>query len=45
MLKVKRPWTQGAVEPFEIEKICGQILRTNKQFDQPILWTDFNETA
>ncbi len=45
MLGVKRPWTKGAVEPFEIEKICGKTLRTDKQHDQPIMWDDFSDAA
>ncbi|ABM60543.1 N-acetylneuraminate synthase family protein [Verminephrobacter eiseniae] len=41
MLGVKRPWTRGAVEPFEIEKILGLSLRHDKQYDEAILWSDF----
>ena len=42
MLGVKRPWTQGAVEPFEIEKVLGLKLRRDKQHDEAILWSDFH---
>ena len=42
MLGVKRPWTQGAVEPFEIEKVLGLKLRRDKQYDEAILWSDFH---
>ena len=41
MLGVKRPWTPGAVEPFEIANIIGLTLRSNKQHDEAILWSDF----
>ncbi|MGE0754110.1 MAG: N-acetylneuraminate synthase family protein [Alphaproteobacteria bacterium] len=40
MLGVKRPWVEGAVEPFEFDKICGKKLRKAKQYDEPILWED-----
>lgn len=43
MLGVKRPWVQGAVEPYEFDKICGMTLRKAKQYDEPILWEDFHE--
>lgn len=42
MLGVKRPWIQGAVEPFEIEKIVGLTLRRDKQYDEAIHWSDFH---
>lgn len=42
MLGVKRPWTTGAVEPFEIENIVGLTLRRDKQHDEAILWSDFH---
>jgi len=42
MLGVKRPWTPGAVEPFEIEKVLGLKLRRDKQHDEAILWSDFH---
>lgn len=42
VLGVKRPWTQGAVEPFEIEKVLGLTLRRDKQHDEAILWSDFH---
>jgi N,N'-diacetyllegionaminate synthase len=42
MLGVKRPWTPGAVEPFEIDNIIGLTLRRNKQYDEAILWSDFH---
>lgn len=45
MLAVKRPWVAGAVEPYDIEKVCGKVLRREKQYDQPILWADFNDEA
>jgi N,N'-diacetyllegionaminate synthase len=41
MLAVKRPWTEGAVEPFEIDRILGLTLRRDKQHDESILWSDF----
>lgn len=41
MLGVKRPWTPGAIEPFEIDNIIGLTLRRNKQHDEAILWSDF----
>lgn len=42
MLGVKRPWTPGAVEPFEINNIVGLTLRRDKQHDEAILWSDFH---
>lgn len=45
MLAVKRPWVADAVEPYDIEKICGKTLRREKQYDQPILWADFHDAA
>lgn len=42
MLAVKRPCTQGAVEPYDIDKVCGMTLRQEKFYDQPILWSDFS---
>ena len=42
MLGVKRPWTAGAVEPFEIENVVGMTLRRDKQHDEPLLWSDFH---
>lgn len=41
MLAVKRPWTQGAVEPFQIDNIVGLTLHRDKQHDEAILWSDF----
>lgn len=41
LLAVKRPWTEGAVEPFQIENVIGLTLRRDKQHDEPILWSDF----
>jgi len=43
LLGVKRPWTQGAVEPFEMERAVGLTLRRDKQFDQPLMWADFHD--
>lgn len=45
MLGVKRPWVEGAVEPFEIEKIAGRTLKREKHYDQPLLWDDFHDAA
>lgn len=42
MLGVKRPWTLGAVEPFEIDNILGLTLRRDKQHDEALLWSDFH---
>jgi N,N'-diacetyllegionaminate synthase len=42
MLGVKRPWTRGAVEPFEIDNIIGLTLRRDKRHDEAILWSDFH---
>jgi N,N'-diacetyllegionaminate synthase len=40
MVEVKRPWTEDAVDPAELEKIIGRPLRHDKKFDEPILWKD-----
>lgn len=42
MLAVKRPWVEGAVEPYDMEKIRGLPLRHTKKHDEPILWSDFH---
>lgn len=42
MLAVKRPWTEGAVEPFQLENIVGLTLRRDRRHDEPILWSDFH---
>ena len=41
MLGVKRPWNGSAVEPYDIEKICGKTLLKDKHYDEPMLWGDF----
>lgn len=38
--EIKRPWVEGAVAPYELEKILGKKLKTKKRFDEPILWSD-----
>ncbi|MCE2927382.1 MAG: N-acetylneuraminate synthase family protein [Rickettsiales bacterium] len=43
MLAMKRPWTKGAVEPFELERVIGKVLQRDKQFDEPLLWEDVGE--
>ena len=40
MLGIKRPRVDGAVEPFDLEKITGSKLKVTKKFDEPILWSD-----
>lgn len=45
MVAVKRPWVAGAVEPYDIDKMCGMTLRQEKQYDQPILWADLHDAA
>lgn len=40
MLEIKRPWVEGAVEPFELEKALGRKLKVSKSFDEPIFWSD-----
>lgn len=42
MLGVKRPWSEAAVEPFEIDDIIGLPLMNDKAYDEPILWADFS---
>ncbi|MBI1861053.1 MAG: N-acetylneuraminate synthase family protein [Deltaproteobacteria bacterium] len=41
MLGIKRPHVQGAVEPYEGDRIVGMTIRKDKEFDEPILWSDF----
>lgn len=41
MLGIKRPSVEGAVEPFDLDKIVGMKLTHEKHFDEPILWSDF----
>lgn len=38
--EIKRPWVEGAVAPYELEKILGKKLKNEKRFDEPILWSD-----
>lgn len=42
MLAAKRPWTEGAVEPYEMERVMGLTLRRDRQHDEAILWSDFH---
>jgi N,N'-diacetyllegionaminate synthase len=42
LLGVKRPWTKGSVQPFQIENVVGLTLRRDKLHDEPILWSDFS---
>lgn len=41
MLGIKRPRVDGAVEPFDLEKIIGLKITKEKKFDEPIMWSDF----
>ena len=41
MLGIKRPRVDGAVEPFDLDKIVGMKIKQSKRFDEPILWSDF----
>lgn len=41
MLGIKRPQIEGAVEPFDLEKIVGMKIKRMKRYDEPILWSDF----
>ena len=41
MLGIKRPRIDGAVEPFDLEKIIGLKINKRKSFDEPIMWSDF----
>jgi N,N'-diacetyllegionaminate synthase len=41
MMGIKRPRVDGAVEPFDLDKIIGMKIKRNKSFDEPILWSDF----
>jgi sialic acid synthase SpsE len=40
-LGIKRPRVDGAVEPFDMDKIVGLKINVAKTYDQPILWSDF----
>ncbi len=41
MLGVKRPEVPGAVLPIDFNKIIGLKLKKSKNFDEPIMWSDF----
>ena len=41
MLGIKRPLVDGAVQPFDLEKIVGLKINKHKLFDEPIVWSDF----
>ena len=43
MLGIKRPWVEGCVEPSEIDLIYDKKISEKKEYDQPILWSDFEE--
>lgn len=40
LVEIKRPWVDGAVEPYELDIALGRRLKTEKTFDQPIMKTD-----
>ena len=42
MLGIKRPLVEGAVEPFDLDKIVGKKISKSKSYDEPILWSDFD---
>jgi len=41
MLGIKRPEVEGAVRPYELDRILGRKIAKPKVFDEPILWSDF----
>lgn len=41
MLGIKRPLVDGAVQPFDLERIVGRAIARDKRYDEPILWSDF----
>jgi N,N'-diacetyllegionaminate synthase len=41
MLGIKRPKVDGAVEPFDLQKIVGMKIKKSKKYDEPIMWSDF----
>ena len=40
-LSIKRPLYENSVEPFDLSKILGKELKHDKQYDEPIYWSDF----
>lgn len=42
MLGIKRPQVEGAVLPYDLDKIRGRKIGKDKSFDEPIMWSDFN---
>eukprot|EP01093_Parvamoeba_rugata_P012352 TRINITY_DN359_c0_g1_i10.p5 TRINITY_DN359_c0_g1~~TRINITY_DN359_c0_g1_i10.p5 ORF type:complete len:352 (+),score=22.89 TRINITY_DN359_c0_g1_i10:689-1744(+) len=41
MVGIKRPATNGAIEPCDIDKVVGMRLANDKNYDEPLKWTDF----
>lgn len=41
MVGIKRPEVPGAVLPLDFNKIIGLKLKKAKNFDEPIMWSDF----
>lgn len=40
-LLIKRPAYANSVQPFDLHKIVGKVLINDKEFDEPIYWSDF----
>lgn len=40
LVEIKRPWVDGAVEPYELDIALGRKLKISKTFDEPIMRTD-----
>jgi sialic acid synthase SpsE len=40
-LLIKRPVYENSVEPFDLHKVLGKVLKNDKEFDEPIYWGDF----
>ena len=39
-LLIKRPAYKNSVQPFDLHKILGKVLKNDKDFDEPIYWSD-----
>ena len=39
-LSIKRPAYENSVQPFDLNKILGKVLKNDKDFDEPIYWND-----
>lgn len=42
MLGIKRPIHENSIQPYDLKKILGKKINKDKEFDDPILWSDID---